>query len=130
MLNRKAATVAGCMSCQVFQVHRNDSIRCAMEGMSRRRVRRLPVADAEGRLEGIITQADLAVHIAGFDREREIEVEEVLERISEPARTRRPLPAEPVPDLAHLTGGYVFGPTDRSGDVGFRPAGPCGLDES
>jgi CBS domain-containing protein len=121
--------VAGCMSRELKTVHRDDSVRCAMEVMGRHRVRRLPVVDAEGRLEGILTQADLAVRFAGFDPAREIEVEEVLERISEPARPRRPLPGTPSPNLAHLHGGYVFGPTDRGGDVGFRSAGSRGLDE-
>ena len=42
----------------------------------------------EGRLVGIIAQADLAVHYAGLDLERETEVEEMIERVSEPARPR------------------------------------------
>ncbi len=54
--------------------------------MKRERVRRVPVVDEAGRLVGIIAQADLAVDYAGVDEERGLEVEEVLERISEPAK--------------------------------------------
>jgi CBS domain-containing protein len=117
------------MSCGVATVNRNDSVRQAIEFMSRTRVRRLPVVDGAGRLVGILAQADVGVDYAGFDPEREIGVEEMIERISEPAHPRRPLPGAPRPSLAHLHGGYVFGPTDRGGDVGFRPAGSRGLDE-
>jgi hypothetical protein len=38
---------------------------------------------------GIISQADLAVSYAGLDEVREAEVEEAIERISEPAHPRR-----------------------------------------
>ena len=34
-------------------------------------------------------QADLAVEYAGLDRDREVSVEEMIERVSEPARPRR-----------------------------------------
>jgi CBS-domain-containing membrane protein len=59
-----------------------------MNLMKREQVRRIPVTDLEGNLVGIIAQADLVVDYAGLDLERETEVEEVIERISEPARPR------------------------------------------
>jgi CBS domain-containing protein len=83
-----SATVAECMTPNVSTVNRNASVRQVMDVMRREKVRRVPVTDGEGRLVGIIAQADLAVHYAGLDPEREIEVEEVLERISEPGRPR------------------------------------------
>jgi len=83
-----SATVAECMTPNVSTVNRNASVRQVMDVMRREQVRRVPVTDGEGRLVGIIAQADLAVHYAGLDPEREIEVEEVLERISEPGRPR------------------------------------------
>jgi len=83
-----SATVAECMTPNVSTVNRNASIRQVMDVMRRERVRRVPVVDGEGRLVGIIAQADLAVNYAGLDPEREVEVEEVLERISEPAEPR------------------------------------------
>lgn len=83
-----SATVSECMTPNVSTVNRNASVRQVMDVMRRERVRRVPITDGEGRLVGIIAQADLAVHYAGLDPEREIEVEEVLERISEPGRPR------------------------------------------
>jgi CBS domain-containing protein len=83
-----SATVAECMTPNVATVNRNASVRQVMDVMRRERVRRVPIVDGEGRLVGIIAQADLAVHYAGLDHDRELEVEEVLERISEPGRPR------------------------------------------
>lgn len=80
------APVADCMTADVCAVHPTASIREVFDLMKRERVRRVPVTDAGGRLVGIIAQADLAVHYAGLDVEREREVEEVIERISEPGR--------------------------------------------
>jgi CBS domain-containing protein len=83
-----SATVAECMTPNVSTVNRNASVRQVMDVMRREKVRRVPVVDGEGRLVGIIAQADLAVNYAGLDPEREMEVEEVLERISEPGLPR------------------------------------------
>lgn len=83
-----SATVAECMTPNVSTVNRNASVRQVMDVMRREKVRRVPVTDGEGRLVGIIAQADLAVQYAGLDPEREMEVEEVLERISEPGLRR------------------------------------------
>lgn len=78
-----------CMSTDVRTVNRNDSVYDVMRVMRQEQVRRVPVTDREGRLVGIIAQADLAVDYAGTDYEREIEVEETIERISEPAEPQR-----------------------------------------
>ncbi|HET7321274.1 MAG TPA: CBS domain-containing protein [Longimicrobiaceae bacterium] len=84
----KKATAGDCMTEQVETVTEDDSVRAVFDAMKRSRVRRVPVVDEEGRLTGIIAQADLAVHYAGLSRDREWGVEEVVERISEPARPR------------------------------------------
>jgi CBS domain-containing protein len=76
------------MSTEVQCVTENDHVRDVFAVMKRARVRRVPVTDVGGRLVGIIAQADLAVNYAGLDLQRETEVEEVIERISEPARPR------------------------------------------
>jgi signal-transduction protein with cAMP-binding, CBS, and nucleotidyltransferase domain len=55
-----------------------DDIHEAMDAMSRHQVRRIPVVDSEGRLSGIIAQADVARFL---DEE---EVGEVVEDISQP----------------------------------------------
>jgi len=79
-------TVAECMTESVRSVNKNDSVRDVMQVMRREQVRRVPVIDREGRLVGIVAQADLAVDYAGDDRDREMEVGSVVESISEPAR--------------------------------------------
>ncbi len=83
------ARVADCMTEGVRAVNKNDSIQDVMWVMRREQVRRVPVTDREGRLVGIIAQADLAVDYAADDDIRETEVGETLERISEPARPDR-----------------------------------------
>jgi CBS domain-containing protein len=83
------ARVGEYMTEQVETVNQNDSVRDVLAVMKREQVRRVPVTDREGRLVGVIAQADLAVSYAGLDLQRETEVEEAIERISEPARPRR-----------------------------------------
>lgn len=57
-----------------------------LELMKRDQVRRIPVVEVGNRLVGIIAQADLAVRLGPREPR---EVEEVLERISEPGRRKR-----------------------------------------
>jgi CBS domain-containing protein len=83
------AKVGDYMTPGVATVGRNDTVHDVLDVMKRERVRRVPVTDREGRLVGIISQADLAVSYAGLDEHREAEVEEAIERISEPAHPRR-----------------------------------------
>lgn len=84
----KKTRVDEIMSTGPQTVGENDHVREVFTVMKRARVRRVPVVDADGRLVGIVAQADLAVNYAGLDLQRETEVEEVIERISEPARPR------------------------------------------
>lgn len=83
------APVSQCMTTEVSTVQPLATIREVFDLMKREQVRRVPVTDRDGRLVGIIAQADLAVQYAGLDLEREREVEEVIERISEPGRGPR-----------------------------------------
>lgn len=82
------AQVLDHMTEHVRTVNEHAPIREVFDVMKREQVRRVPVVDDEGRLVGIVAQADLAVGYAGLDLHRETEVEEVIERISEPARPR------------------------------------------
>ena len=84
----KKSKVRDFMTEAVGTVDESDGVGQVLTVMKRDRVRRVPVTDEEGRLVGIIAQADLAVSYAGLDVEREAEVEEVIERISEPASPR------------------------------------------
>lgn len=77
------------MTTDVETVGPSDTVHDVMNVMKRLRVRRVPVTDRQGCLVGIIAQADLAVNYAGLDEQRETEVEEVIERISEPGPRRR-----------------------------------------
>ena len=56
----------------------------AVDTMSSRQVRRMPVVDAEGRLVGIIAQADVATRMKQDDTTAEL-----VEAISEPRTVRR-----------------------------------------
>lgn len=89
-MDMKKTLVSEVMTAQVGTVHETDHVRDVFTVMKRDRVRRVPVVDDDGRLVGIIAQADLAVDYAGLDIQREAEVEEVIERISEPGTARRP----------------------------------------
>lgn len=104
----RKAKVRDHMTDDVGVIGMNASVREVFDVMKRERVRRVPVVDGENRLVGIIAQADLAVDYAGLDLQRETEVEEVLERISEPARPnwggRRPM---------RRSGGYDQGLIER-----------------
>ena len=84
-----SATVRDHMTTEVSTVGRNDTVHDVLDVMKRERVRRVPVCDEGGRLIGIIAQADLAVSYAGLDLQRESEVEETIERISEPVHRGR-----------------------------------------
>jgi CBS domain-containing protein len=84
-----SARVGDYMSREVSSVDEADTVRDIFSAMKRERVRRVPVTDFTGRLVGIVALADLAVDYAGLDEDRELEVEEVVGRISEPARPRR-----------------------------------------
>jgi CBS domain-containing protein len=85
---RTDAKVSDCMSDDVETVNKNDSVRNVMSVMQREQIRRVPVTDREGRLVGIIAQADLATDYTNNDHGREHEVENTLEKISEPSRGR------------------------------------------
>lgn len=57
-----------------------------LEAMKRAQVRRIPVVEGDGRIIGVIAQADIAVKETPAHPE---EVAETVERISEPAKPQR-----------------------------------------
>jgi predicted transcriptional regulator len=105
-----------CMSRDFEAVNKNDGIDEVREVMHRRRVSRLPVTDREGRLVGIVDEADLGVEVSG------------VRRTGSAGPGREPPREPPRPESARSRGGFVFGPTDQGGDVGFRPGGSRGWD--
>lgn len=67
-------------------VREDSSVAEAIKKMETDQVRRIPVVADGGRLVGIIAQADIATKLGPHDPSL---VEEVVERISEPARAHR-----------------------------------------
>jgi CBS domain-containing protein len=79
--------VSQCMTTQVETCNKNDTLRDVLRVMKREQVRRVPITDREGRLVGIIAQADVLTDVqdhAGSHR-----VMHAVERISQPAEPRR-----------------------------------------
>lgn len=82
-------SVGECMTSDVETVNKNDSMHRVLQLMQREQVRRVPVTDREGRLVGIIAQADLTLDYAEDMPTRERMVEDTIERISEPGSAWR-----------------------------------------
>ena len=81
------ATVQECMTSEVETCNKNDSVDQVLEVMRREQVRRVPITDREGRLVGIVAQADVATDLEGHGNQHR--VADTLERISEPGRPDR-----------------------------------------
>lgn len=77
------ATVKDAMTTEIHSVRENDSLESVFRVMREKKVRRVPVIDANERVVGIVAQADLAL-----DTSRDREVGKTVERISEPERPR------------------------------------------
>ncbi len=70
----------------VHAVYGDESVDAVLALMEREQVRRLPVVDDEGRLLGIIAQADLATKLGP---RRRLDVERMLESVSAPVHAVR-----------------------------------------
>lgn len=77
------ATVRDAMTANPAFCREDDEAERAVELMSERQVRRMPVVDSAGRLVGIIAQADVATRVS-----RDKTTGELVEAISEPRVTR------------------------------------------
>jgi CBS domain-containing protein len=75
----RSATVKEAMTPNPVSVHEDDELDEAVQVMSRRQVRRLPVVDVNGKLTGIVSQADIATR-AHHDRTTGELVEAISER--------------------------------------------------
>ncbi len=80
----EAATVREAMTTHPASCRVDDDVDTAMSTMADRQVRRMPVVDADGRLAGIIAQADVATRV-----HQERRTGELVEAISEPGTERR-----------------------------------------
>lgn len=74
------------MTTQVETCNKNDSLRDVLNVMEREQVRRVPITDREGRLVGIIAQADVATEVDTPQGQRHFA--DTVESISEPGNPR------------------------------------------
>ena len=86
-LDAGSTRVMEVMTTEVETCNKNDSLRDVLDVMEREQVRRVPITDREGRLVGIIAQADVATEIDSPQGQRR--VADTLESISEPGNPRR-----------------------------------------
>lgn len=80
----ETATIRDIMSTDVVTCQEDDDVEEAVSRMAERKVRRIPVADKNGVLCGIIAQADIATRV-----HRDKTTGELVEAISEPGMVRR-----------------------------------------
>ena len=79
-----AATVEDAMTNNPVSCRESDDVDRAVRLMADRQVRRMPIVDGDGRLVGIIAQADVATRV-----NRDQKTGELVEAISEPSTVRR-----------------------------------------
>ena len=77
------ATVRDAMTSNPVSCGEEDDVEQAVSLMAQRKVRRVPIVDAQGRVTGIIAQADVATRVR-----RDSETGQLVESISEPAVKR------------------------------------------
>ena len=82
--NVERATVRDAMTANPASCRENDDVTKAVQLMSERQVRRMPIVDDAGRLTGIISQADVATRM-----NRDETTGELVEAISEPGIARK-----------------------------------------
>src|SRR5688500_2615600 len=74
------------MTTEVETCNKNDSLRDVLNVMEREQVRRVPITDREGRLVGIIAQADVATEVDTPQGQRHFA--DAVGEISEPGNPR------------------------------------------
>jgi len=82
--NVEQATVRDAMSSSPIACRLDDDVQKALQLMAERQLRRMPVVDQSGRLQGIIAQADIATRVRS-----DKQTGELVEAISEPAGVRK-----------------------------------------
>jgi CBS domain-containing protein len=82
--NIERATVRDAMTANPAACRETDEVEKAVQSMSERQVRRMPIVNEAGRLTGIIAQADVATRVS-----RDKTTGELVEAISEPGLARK-----------------------------------------
>jgi CBS domain-containing protein len=77
------------MTSDPFCSHDDTDVADIGRSMADRQIRRVPIVDGNGRLVGIIAQADLAIAAKGKGGVSDQEVASVVEKISEPGQTNK-----------------------------------------
>jgi CBS domain-containing protein len=86
-MDARSTKVLEVMTTEVESCNKNDSVGDVLRLMEREQVRRVPITDREGRLVGIVAQADV---VRDLDTHRgEHRVNDTIEHISEPTRGGR-----------------------------------------
>jgi CBS domain-containing protein len=85
-MDASSTRVQDVMTSGVETCNKNDSVQDVLSLMEREQVRRVPITDREGRLVGIVAQADVATDLDSDAGSRR--VANTLERISEPGQPR------------------------------------------
>lgn len=80
----EAATVRDAMTNNPTSCRDTDDVESAFKAMAQRQVRRMPIVERDGRLVGIIAQADVATRVHLDEKTGEL-----VEAISEPHTVRR-----------------------------------------
>ena len=80
----QTASARDAMTQNPVTVREDDDVNRALSAMADRKVRRIPVVDSEGRLCGIIAQADIATRL-----HRDKTTGDLVEAISEPQTVRK-----------------------------------------
>jgi CBS domain-containing protein len=86
-IDPNSVAVEACMTVGVVSCTGNDSVQKATELMRENQIRRIPVVDDTGRLQGIVSMADLV----GRAELKTTETHDTLEKVSAPA----PAPSKP-----------------------------------
>jgi CBS domain-containing protein len=85
-MDARSTRVQEVMTTEVESCNKNDTVSDILRVMEREQVRRVPITDREGRLVGIVAQADV---VRDIDTDRgEQRVGDAIEHISEPTRGR------------------------------------------
>ncbi|HVN07371.1 MAG TPA: CBS domain-containing protein [Patescibacteria group bacterium] len=71
----------------------DDDVRAALDVMAQHKVRRLPVTNAEGRLEGVLSMDDLVVHASrrAAGHGSELSYDDVIQALKKIYETRSPV---------------------------------------
>jgi CBS domain-containing protein len=76
----KTTSVSDVMTRKVITCLANDGIQVAVDAMAKHQLRRIPVVDADNRIIGIISQADVATRI----KKRKNKMVRMIRKISKP----------------------------------------------